>query len=81
MNTVEISEQAGQNSPTIGANIVAAYYLLTIVTGIFVLFFHGKAAFAVDLMVGVFYLVVTAFLYGLSSSANNLKRRAHNEDL
>ncbi len=45
---------------------VGVYYLLTILTGAFVLFFHGRLAFAADLTVSVFYIGITAFFYVLS---------------
>lgn len=47
--------------------LVGIYYLLTILTGVFVLFFRGRSAFAVDLIVGISYIAVTAFFYVLSS--------------
>ncbi|HVN19734.1 MAG TPA: hypothetical protein VMU05_13200 [Dongiaceae bacterium] len=70
MSTAEITKRLPGGSPRVASNFVGAYYLLTVVTGTFVLLFHGRFAFAVDLLVGIFYLVVTAFLYGLSASAN-----------
>jgi multisubunit Na+/H+ antiporter MnhF subunit len=47
--------------------LVGIYYLLTILTGAFVLFFHGRSAFVVDLIVGVSYIAITAFFYVVSS--------------
>jgi Ca2+/Na+ antiporter len=44
---------------------VAGYYLLTILTGVFVLFFRDVA---VDLVAAIFYLAVTVMLYLFSSS-------------
>jgi len=52
------------------ARFVGAYYLLTIATGTFILFFQGRMAFLADLLVGISYLAATAFLYGWSASAN-----------
>ena len=74
MSTAEITKHIPESSPRVGSRMIGAYYLLTIVTGAFVLLFHGRMAFAVDVLVGVFYLVVTAFLYGLSASAKNARR-------
>jgi len=46
--------------------LVIFYYLLTILTGAFVLFFHGQLAFAADLVVSVVYIGITALFYVLS---------------
>jgi hypothetical protein len=73
MSTVALSKQISDSKPRVGSRIIGAYYLLTILTGAFVLAFQGRLAFAADVLVGVFYLVVTAFLYGLSASANKRK--------
>ena len=72
MSTVDMKKRIPE--PRVGSSFVGAYYLLAILTGAFVLFFHGRLAFAVDLVVGAFYLAVTAFLYGLSAS-NKAKGR------
>ena len=45
---------------------LGVYYLLTILTGIFILSFHGKLAFVADLIVALFYLAVTALFHDLS---------------
>jgi len=74
MSTAALSKQISEPKPRIAPSIVGAYYLLTILTGAFVLVFHGRLAFAADLLVGVFYLVVTAFLYGVSASASGSKQ-------
>ena len=68
MSTAALTKQISANKARVDSRIVGAYYLLTILTGTFVLVFHGRLAFAVDLLIGIFYLVVTAFLYGLSAS-------------
>ena len=73
MSTAALTKQISGSKPRVGSRIIGAYYLLTILTGAFVLVFNGRMAFAVDLLVGIFYLVVTAFLYGLSASANRTK--------
>lgn len=77
MSTAALSKQISEPKPRIGSSLIGAYYLLTILTGAFVLVFHGRLAFAVDLLVGIFYLVVTAFLYSLSTSANKIKKASH----
>ena len=73
MSTAALNKQISERKPRVDSRIVGAYYLLTILTGAFVLVFQGRLAFAADVLVGVFYLVVTAFLYGLSTSANKGK--------
>lgn len=75
MSAAQISKRISGTSPRLASKFIGAYYLFTISTGAFVLFFHGRLAFAVDLGVGIFYLVVTAFLYALSASANRSERR------
>jgi hypothetical protein len=77
MSTAALSKQISEPKSRIGSSLIGAYYLLTILTGAFVLVFHGRLAFAVDLLVGIFYLVVTAFLYGFSSSANKSRKDSH----
>ena len=81
MSTVEITRRLAEGSPRIRSRFIGAYYLLTIMTGAFVLFFHGRLAFAADFILGVFYLVATAFLYGMSRSANKMNEPARKEDL
>ena len=68
MSTAVISKQISDGKTRVGSRIIGAYYLLTVLTGAFVLVFQGRLAFAADVLVGIFYLVVTAFLYGLSVS-------------
>ena len=68
MNTHEITR--GTNEPSrLKARFVGVYYLLTVATGAFILVFQGRLAFLVDLLVGISYLAITAFLYGWSLSA------------
>jgi hypothetical protein len=75
MRTAETTKQSTV-SPR--SKLIGAYYLLTIFTGAFILFFHGKLAFAADLCIGLFYLVVTAFLYAGSAAANKGNVRKEN---
>jgi hypothetical protein len=70
MSTAQISKRISGTSPRVGSKFIGAYYLLTISTGAFVLFFHGRLALEVDMVVGILYLAVTALLYGLSGSAD-----------
>jgi len=49
-----------------GGAIVGAYYLLTILAGVLVLFFQGTLALAGDLIVTIVYVAVTILFYTLS---------------
>jgi len=71
MSTIEITKRLPASTPRVASKFIGLYYILTILTGVFVLFFHGRFAFAADLLAGIFYLVVTAFLYGFSASTNS----------
>ena len=61
-------------SPT--SKLVSVYYAVTIALGAFVLFFHGRLAFAADLIAAVFYLAVTAAFYDFSKRVANGHRPA-----
>lgn len=76
MSTAALSKQISNGKPRVGSRIIGAYYLLTILTGAFVMVFQGRLAFAADLVIGILYLVVTAFLYAASASANKRKDNA-----
>lgn len=70
MSTTEITRRLLQGSARARTRYVGIYYLLTILTGAFVLSFHGRSAFAADIVVSAFYITLTAFFYGVSKSAN-----------
>ncbi len=70
MSNAEMMERIAMASPRLRARFVASYYLLTILTGAFLLFFHGRLAFAADLIASVCYLAVTALFYDLSKPVN-----------
>lgn len=70
MSTAEITRRLMEGSARTRTRYVGIYYLLTIFTGAFVLFFHGRLAFAADLVVSAFYITLTAFFYGVSKPAN-----------
>jgi threonine/homoserine/homoserine lactone efflux protein len=72
MSTATLTKQISESKTRVGSRVIGAYYLLTVLTGVFVLVFHGRFAFTVDLLLGTFYLVVTAFLYGRSASRNKM---------
>jgi hypothetical protein len=66
MSATNITKHISTASPRLMTKFVAAYYLLTILTGTFVLFFHSGRALAVDLILGGFYLSLTIVLYASS---------------
>lgn len=71
MSTVEITKRITEASPRLMSRVVGIYYLLTILTGTFVLFFHGKSALSADLIAAVFYLALTVALYNFSKVARH----------
>ena len=72
MSTAEIMKRIEETSPRVRDKFVGVYYLLTIATGTFVLL--SRSSFAVDVIAGIFYIAVTAFLYVLSRPVNGRKR-------
>lgn len=66
-------------SPQVRAKFVGLYYLLTILTGAFILFFHGRLAFMADLLVAITYFIATAAVYELSKPLNGDGNRARGE--
>ena len=64
MNTTELKRVAEAKSRH-RTKLVAIYYLLTILTGAFLLFFHRKDGFATDLIASVCYIGVTVVFYEL----------------
>lgn len=70
MSTAELTKRMTPSSTRVRSRLIGAYYLLTILTGAFVLLFHGRLAVVADLVVGMVYLLATAFIYGLSAPAN-----------
>jgi hypothetical protein len=75
MSTTEMMERIAEASPRLQAKFVGVYYLITILTGAFILFFRGRSAIAADIVAAVFYLAVTALLYELSRLASRRKGR------
>ena len=65
-NTNRIAEALARR----GAMFVGLYYLLTILIGAFLLFFHGRSAFVSDLIASGCYLCATVVFYDLSKSVN-----------
>lgn len=52
------------------SRFVALYYLLTILMGAFILFFHGRVALTADIIATICYLALTALFYDLSRPVN-----------
>lgn len=52
------------------SRFVALYYLLTILMGAFILFFHGRVALTADVIATISYLALTALFYDLSKPVN-----------
>ena len=53
---------------------VAIYYAFTIALGAFVLLFHGRLAFAVDLVAAAFYVLITILFYDFSKRVTHRDR-------
>ena len=70
MSTHGISKSMTMGPSRLRARFVGAYYLLTLASGTFILFFHGRMALVADLLVAISYLAITAFLYGRSATEN-----------
>jgi len=69
MSTIEITKRMGEASPVSQSKVVIAYYLLSVATGVFFFFVHGRWGFAGDLVAAVIYLTATALFCGLSVMA------------
>jgi VIT1/CCC1 family predicted Fe2+/Mn2+ transporter len=70
MTAHEITRAMTPEPSRLRARFVGAYYVFTVATGAFILLFHGRMAFLADLLLGISYLAITAFLYGWSASGN-----------
>jgi hypothetical protein len=70
MSNAEMMERIAKTASRFKASFVVSYYFLTILTGAFLLFFHGRLAFTADLSASVCYLAVTALFYDLSKPVN-----------
>jgi len=66
MRNTNIIDRIAEATPRLRTKFVAGYYLFTILTSVFIIFFHGSVPFVVDLVAGGFYLLATAVLYDLS---------------
>lgn len=81
MSTVQMTKRIAERTPRVRSRFIGSYYLLTILTGAFVVSFHGRLAFVVDVAVAVAYLAITALLYASSASANKGRQNTHKEHL
>jgi len=66
MNTSEMKERIAEASPRFKARITGAFYLVTILTGVVVLFAQGRLGLVFDLIACAWYIAVTAIFYELS---------------
>lgn len=66
MSRTEWLEQSRKPSPHVRTRIVGVYYLLTVLTCVFIFYTHGTLAFMVDVIVTIIYLAITALFYSLS---------------
>ena len=66
MTNTNMIERIAETAPRLRSKFVAGYYLLTILTSVFILFFHGRVPFVADLVAAGFYLLATILLYDLS---------------
>jgi hypothetical protein len=66
MNTAEMKERIAEASPRFKARITGVFYLVTILTGVVVLFAHGRLGLVFDLIACAWYIAVTALFYELS---------------
>lgn len=66
MPTAGIMKRIAESPPPHRDRIVSGYYLLTMLAGALVLFFHGRLAFAADLTATIVYVAVTILFYALS---------------
>jgi hypothetical protein len=59
-------KRIAESPPRYNDRIVGAYYLLTMLAGVLVIFFHGRLVFAADLIATVVYIGITKLFYTLS---------------
>lgn len=69
MNPAVMKERIAEASSRFQGRIACIYYLLTIVTGIVILFIGGRLGFVLDIIAAAFYVAVTALFYALSKGA------------
>ena len=72
MNGDITNGRIAKSSPRFQGRIAGAYYLLTIMTGIVILFAGSSLHYLVDLLAAVFYVVVTVFFYALTKRGTDI---------
>jgi VIT1/CCC1 family predicted Fe2+/Mn2+ transporter len=80
MSTNKAMQRIETASTRLRANLVGAYYLLTVLTCSVILFFHGSQALVVHVIVTIVYLGITAFLYGVSKPVLSKPGRKQERD-
>jgi hypothetical protein len=66
MNKTEMNGRNAEVSPRFQARITGVFYLVTIVTGLVILFAHGRLGLAFDVITSVCYVAMAAVFYTLS---------------
>jgi hypothetical protein len=66
MNTAEMKESIAESSPRFKSAITAVFYLVTILMGGVLFFFHGRLGLMIDIIATACYIGVTALFYDLS---------------
>jgi len=66
MSTFEITKQTTETSPRSRTKVVIAYYVMSVVTGVFLFFFHDRLGSTAEVASAVLYLATTAWLYSVS---------------
>jgi hypothetical protein len=69
MNRVMTNGRIVETSPRFQAGVASCYYLLTILTGVIVLFIGSRLNFFVDVIATALYVAVTALFYALTKRA------------
>jgi len=64
-----MKQRIAEASPPLKGRIVAVFYSLTVLTGLFVFLADGRHALAVDVMAAAFYVAVTVLFYALTRGA------------
>jgi hypothetical protein len=69
MSAAETTERIAEASPRSKARITTVFYLLTVLTGVFILWFGGSLGVIADIAGTAFYIAVIALFYALSKAA------------
>lgn len=69
MNSAMVKAPILKTDPDPKAGIAAVFYVLTVLTGVLVLFAGEKFGFVADVAATGFYLAVMACFYGLTKKA------------